>query len=67
MPASRNVASSTEGRRPKAAREGTRGGRMRRWGLWGFDGCGRLGAALGPALIEVLEGLVGGEIATGVA
>jgi hypothetical protein len=36
-------------------------------GLWGFDGCGRLGAALGPGLIEVLEGLVGGEIATGVA
>jgi len=67
MPAGRNVASSTEGRRRKAAREGTRGGRARRWGLWGFDGCRRSGAAQGTGLMEARDGLVGRGMATGVA
>ena len=67
MPAGRNVASSTEGRRRKAAREGTRGGRARRWGLWGFDGCRRSGAAQGTGLMAARERLVGGGMATGVA
>ena len=67
MPAGRDVASSTEGRRPKAAREGTRGGRAGRWGLWGFDGCRRSGAAQGTGLMAARERLVGGAIATGVA
>jgi hypothetical protein len=58
MPAGRSVASSTEGRRPKAAREGTRGGRARLWGLWGFNGCRRSGAAQGTGLMEARDGLV---------
>jgi hypothetical protein len=67
MPAGRDVAGSAEGRRPKAAREGTRGGRARRWGLWGFDGCRRSGAAQGTGLMAARERLVGGAIAAGVA
>ena len=65
MPAGREGAGSAEGRRPKAAREGTRGGRTRLWGLWGFGGWRWPGAALGPGLIEGLEGLVDKEIGAG--
>ena len=46
--------------------QGTRGGRARRWGLWGFDGWRRLGAAQGTGLMEAREHLVGGAIAAGV-
>ena len=56
MPAGRDRASGTEGRRPKAAREGTRGGRAGRWGLWGFDGCRRSG---GTGLMAARDGRAG--------
>jgi hypothetical protein len=67
MPAGRDVAGSAGGRRPKASREGTRGGPGSILGLWGFDGCRRSGAAQGTGLMEARDGLVGRELATGVA
>ena len=36
-------------------------------GRWGFDGCCRSGAAQGTGLMEARDGLVGRELATGVA
>ena len=51
MPAGRNVASSTEGRRPKASREGTRGGRARRWVYGDLTVVARRGRCRGPGLM----------------
>src|ERR687892_390441 len=67
MPAGCDLAGSAAGRRPKPSREGTRGGRTRLWGLWGFGGCRRPAAALGSGLIEVLDGLVDREIGASMA
>jgi hypothetical protein len=67
MPAGRDVASSAEGRRRKAARAEPAGAGLGRWCLWGFDGCRRSGAAQGTGLMAARGGLVGGAIATVVA
>src|SRR5438045_9043215 len=58
MPAHGDLSARTEGRRPKAPQEGTRGGRVSGRRLWGFDGAA---AWVGDALAGVVG--VGSTIA----
>jgi hypothetical protein len=51
MPVRDDLPACTEGRRPKAPQEGTRGGRVGGCRLWGFDGAT---AWLGDALAEIV-------------
>src|SRR6266851_10005268 len=50
MPAGRELSTRTDGRRPKAPQEGTRGGWWAVCRLWGFDGAA---ACAGDGLAEV--------------
>ena len=60
MPARGDLSARTEGRRPKASEEGTRGGRATACRLWGFDD-----AAV--CVVDALAGVIGGGSTIAVA